>query len=174
MDCFRSDPFWDEDDSGDTADDPIRAELPSTALVGHGAAGSPAGSSDPHTDSSDPPTGSSAPPNEYAPVQTSTVAGNDASSMSTLWYGADCPDLPDLSGATTLDICREECQEWAKACGFKLVQKGADMAKGKATFVCGCKGRKARNAGNCSLDPAQRRARSTQYALPGEDKCPFQ
>lgn len=89
------------------------------------------------------------------------------------WY-KDVPDEPDLLHTTSLDLCREACQEWGLMAGLKLVQKSADLKVGKATFVCGCKGRKARaGAGNDSLEASKRRAKSVQYALPGEDRCPF-
>jgi hypothetical protein len=91
------------------------------------------------------------------------------------WYGPGCPPAPGLGDCTTLTECREKCQAWASACSFNLVQKRADIDIGKATFVCGRKGRKAchDNANSC-LPPGERRAKTSQYAEPGEELCPFQ
>ncbi|WP_322994003.1 hypothetical protein, partial [Limnohabitans sp.] len=92
-----------------------------------------------------------------------------------VWYGPGCPPQPDLSVCISLTDCRDKCQEWARACAFNLVQKAADRKVGKAIFACGCKGRKARHGGgNSTLAPEDRRARTSNYALPGEDLCPFQ
>ena len=82
---------------------------------------------------------------------------------------------PQLTGALTLEIAREQCKDWAHHCGFNLVQKSADRRLGKATFRCSCKGRKFTGGGRDeSADPEIRRARPVTYALPGEDLCPFQ
>ena len=92
------------------------------------------------------------------------------------WY-ADCPEVPDLYCALSLKACREECKEWARKAGFNLIQKKADKDNGnyvKATFVCGCKGRKAPNRSNHALEASALRAKSTVYAKPGEEMCPFQ
>eukprot|EP00873_Tetraselmis_striata_P017121 jgi/Tetstr1/437385/TSEL_026069.t1 len=111
---------------------------------------------------------------DECPPRTDQYPQTETNDIANEWYGPSCPDAPDLSRATTLEICRGECQEWAKACGFNLVQKSADLKQGKATFVCRRKGRKASGkAGDDSLNPSQRRAKGNQYALPGEDMCPF-
>jgi len=59
------------------------------------------------------------------------------------WYHDDTPTKLDLDVATTLDMCSESRKIWARACGFHLVQKGADLMAGKLAFLCACKGRKA-------------------------------
>mmetsp|Transcript_17961 Transcript_17961/g.50267 ORF Transcript_17961/g.50267 Transcript_17961/m.50267 type:complete len:261 (+) Transcript_17961:716-1498(+) len=47
-----------------------------------------------------------------------------------------------VPGRAMLAIDRQQCQEWARACRFIVVQKGAHLKAGKATLVCACKGKK--------------------------------
>ena len=105
-------------------------------------------------------------PQEAPKVQTQDPTQGHA------WYKGS-PQEPDLTHATSLDTCRQLCKEWARQAGFNLVQKSADVARGKATFVCACKGRKSQSQANESMQLDQRRARSAQYARGGEEMCPF-
>ena len=41
---------------------------------------------------------------------------------------------PALADAFRLDVARQQCQAWASACGFNIVQKSADRKASKATF----------------------------------------
>ena len=81
---------------------------------------------------------------------------------------------PALADAFRLDVARQQCQAWASACGFNIVQKSADRKAGKATFRCSCKGRKFTGGGNHSIPADDRRTSATTYALPGDNLCPFQ
>jgi len=87
------------------------------------------------------------------------------------WYKY-VPDKPDLSRATTFDICRATCHEWGRKAGFNIVSLAEDMYIPKWTFVFNCKGRIARTC-DATMDPSKRRTRNTQYAEYGQKKCPF-
>ena len=88
------------------------------------------------------------------------------------WYSG-MEAQPEISHATTIQDCRLILQEWGRRAGFNLVTKSGDKIAGKWTFVCGCKGRKAESNSDTTLDPDDQRATNVQYALPGEDMCPF-
>jgi hypothetical protein len=107
------------------------------------------------------------PPHVCAILGTENVKNNTDFS----WY-KDVHDKPDLSRATTLDICREACQEWGRQAGFNLISLAGDMSIPKWTFVCNCKGRSAQTC-DATMDPSKRRARNAQYAEYGQEKCPF-
>jgi len=61
---------------------------------------------------------------DECPSMTVHYPQTETNDIANEWHGPSFPDAPDLSRATTLEICRGECQEWAKACGFNLVKKG--------------------------------------------------
>jgi hypothetical protein len=95
-----------------------------------------------------------------------------SSTKKVLWY-QDMPQEPDLSRATTLDLCREACQDWSRQAGFKLISLAGDLKVGKWTFVCNCKGRIAQRNNAPAIDPKDQRSTSTKYARPGDEKCNF-
>lgn len=90
------------------------------------------------------------------------------------WY-IGVPKLPDLSACSSMSAVRTTVQEWGKLCGCHIIQIKADKNGGseyvRATFGCnkGCK-KRASNS-DYTLEPNQRRAACSEYALPGEDPC---
>ena len=84
------------------------------------------------------------------------------------WYNG-VPDMPDLSGTSTLQLCFEECQSWARLAGFDLVSSGG-IVWVKQTFVYK-KGRVRKSGTNPTVTAAEQRVGETDNALPRHELC---
>ena len=50
---------------------------------------------------------------------------------------------PDIPTTGTSAVVKENCHEWARMMGFPIAQRRDSEKEGRATFLCGCKGREA-------------------------------